>query len=118
MPLLTLTTSAAPPTPEVRAALFKYFTTLLARELDKPEAYVMVILKAGASVSFGGDAVTPACYAELKNVGVLEPGHVPVLSRLISSEIERTLGIDQERIYIEFTNADAALWGWNGSTFA
>ena len=23
----------------------------------------------------------------------------------------------QQRIYIEFTNADGAMWGWNGGTF-
>jgi phenylpyruvate tautomerase len=118
MPLLSLTTSAAPPTPEQRAALFTHFTRLLARELEKPEAYVMVILNAGAALCFGGDAATPACYAELKNVGSLDPAHIAALSRLLCEEIERALHVEQERIYIEFTNSDGGLWGWNGETFA
>jgi phenylpyruvate tautomerase len=118
MPLLSLTTSAAPPTPEKRAALFTDITRLLARELDKPEAYVMVILNAGAVMSFGGNAAAPACYAELKNVGVMDPAHVVILSRLLCGELERALGLEQDRIYIEFTNAEASMWGWNGATFA
>jgi phenylpyruvate tautomerase PptA (4-oxalocrotonate tautomerase family) len=118
MPLLSLTTSAAPPTPEKRAALYSDITRLLARELDKPEAYVMVILNAGATMSFGGNASAPACYAELKNVGTIDPAHVTILSRLLCGELERALGVEQDRIYIEFTNADGALWGWNGTTFA
>jgi phenylpyruvate tautomerase len=118
MPLLSLTTSAAPPTPAATAAIFAHFTRLLARELDKPEAYVMVILNAGAAVSFGGDALAPACYAELKNVGTLQPAHVAALSRQLCADLERLLGVEQDRIYIEFTNADGALWGWNAETFA
>jgi phenylpyruvate tautomerase PptA (4-oxalocrotonate tautomerase family) len=118
MPLLSLVTSAPSPSPEARARLFSGLSSLLARELDKPEAYVMVTLAAGAAMSFGGDASTAACYAELKNVGSLSPGRVAELSRILCAAIGGALDLPQDRIYIEFTNADGAMWGWNGETFA
>ena len=116
MPLLSILTSAAPPAG--RAELFAGLTRLLARELDKPEAYVMVALAPRAELSFAGDAGTPALFAELKNVGTLAPARVAELSRLLCAELGARFGVAQDRIYIEFTNADGALWGWNGDTFA
>lgn len=115
MPLLSLLTSA--PTPPDRQQLFQRFSALLAKELGKPESYVMVALKTDVPMAFAGDATTPACYAELKNVGQLADARVTALSRLLCAEIAGALGVVQDRIYIEFTNADGALWGWNGETF-
>jgi phenylpyruvate tautomerase len=117
MPFLSLLTSAPPPTPARRAEIFARLTGTLARELEKPEGYVMVALTAGAQLSFGGDATTPACYAELKNVGTLSPARVAALSQLLCNELEATLRVSPARIYIEFTNVDGALWGWNGEVF-
>ena len=117
MPLLTMTTSAPPPSPGRRAEIFTRLSALLARELHKPEGYVMLALSAGAAMSFAGDAGTPACYAELKNVGHLPPARIEALSELLCAELEAAFGVRQERIYIEFTNSDGALWGWNGETF-
>lgn len=117
MPLLSLLTSASPPTPPARAKLFADLTALLARELGKPAEYVMVALAARAELSFAGDAAAPALYAELKNVGTLSPERVAALSRLLTAELAARLEVAPARIYIEFTNADGALWGWNGETF-
>jgi phenylpyruvate tautomerase PptA (4-oxalocrotonate tautomerase family) len=118
MPLLSLLTSAPPPPPSEREVLFARLSGLLARQLTKPEKYVMVALAQRADMSFGGDAATPACYAELKNVGTLAAEQVSELAAILSAEISRALGVRPDRIYIEFTNADGALWGWNGETFA
>jgi phenylpyruvate tautomerase len=115
MPLLTITTSAAPPTE--RGMLLAHLSAVLARELGKPEPYVMVLLQPHAEMSFGG-TTRPACFAELKNVGTLSPQRVEQLSALLCAELAGALAVDKDRIYIEFTNADGALWGWNGGTFA
>jgi phenylpyruvate tautomerase PptA (4-oxalocrotonate tautomerase family) len=117
MPLLWLTTSAPPPLPDARQALYARLSRLLAQELRKPERYVMVTLGPRAEISFGADAAAPACYAELKNVGTLSPERVAELSKLLCAEIATGLGVAQDRIYLEFTNADGAMWGWNGETF-
>ena len=117
MPLLSLFTSSEGPPPGERAVLLGRLSGLLARELGKPEGYVMVALQPRAEMSFAGKADAPACYAELKNVGTLGPARVEELSRLLCDELARGLKVPGDRIYIEFTNADGSLWGWNGGTF-
>jgi phenylpyruvate tautomerase PptA (4-oxalocrotonate tautomerase family) len=119
VPLLSITTSAPPLAPGARAELLARLSALLARELDKPEEYVLVAIgPRPEAMSFGGDATVPACYAELKNVGTLAPARAAELSRILCAALAAGLGVAQERLYIEFTNADGALWGWNGETFA
>ena len=117
MPLLSILTSAES-TVDARAQLLSRLSQLLARELDKPEGYVMVSFARPLAMSFGGDAARPACYVELKNVGTLSPERCEQLSALLCRELAGGLDVAADRIYIEFTNADGALWGWNGTTFA
>jgi phenylpyruvate tautomerase len=116
MPLLHLSTSAYPAEEHKRAQLLKSLSALVARLLGKPEAYVMISLAGRAEMSFAGSNA-PACYAELKNVGTLSASQVENLSKVLCQELSRGLGVPGERIYIEFTNADGAMWGWNGGTF-
>ncbi len=115
MPLLNVLTSALPE-PARRAPLLASLSGLLARELGKPERYVMVALDGCADMSFAGTP-EPACYAELKNVGSLAAQDAERLSGVLCAALSRGLGVAADRIYIEFTNADGALWGWNGGTF-
>jgi hypothetical protein len=114
MPVLALFSSAPPPADP--RPLLEQLSALLSRELDKPEQYVMVSLTPRPQMIFGG-RTAPACYAELKNVGKLSPTHVEELSQTLCAQLARGLGVPPDRIYIEFTNADGALWGWNGTTF-
>ena len=116
MPLLQVFTSAPPADEHKRAHLLKSMSALVARLLGKPESYVMISLPARAEMSFAGSGA-PACYAELKNVGTLTPDQVENLSKVLCQELSAGLGVPSERIYIEFTNADGAMWGWNGGTF-
>ena len=67
-------------------------------------------------MSFAGGR-EPACYAELKNVGRLPHEKVERLSGLLCDAIAKALSLPRDRIYIEFTNADGALWGFDGGTF-
>jgi phenylpyruvate tautomerase len=117
MPLLHISTSAPPAEEAKRAQLLKGLSALVARLLGKPERYVMISLAAREEMSFAGSNA-PACYAELKNVGRLTPDQTEELSKVLCQELSRGLGVAQDRIYIEFTNADGAMWGWNGGTFA
>jgi phenylpyruvate tautomerase PptA (4-oxalocrotonate tautomerase family) len=116
MPLLQIFTSAHPADEHKRAHLLKGLSALVARLLSKPESYVMISLAGRADMSFAGSSA-PACYAELKNVGTLSPDQVEKLSQVLCQELSAGLGVPSERIYIEFTNADGAMWGWNGGTF-
>jgi phenylpyruvate tautomerase PptA (4-oxalocrotonate tautomerase family) len=115
MPLLSLFTAAELPADQ--AAWVGRLSALLAQKLDKPESYVMVIVNPRpAAMTFGGSSA-PACYAELKNVGGFSTGQVEVLSDLLGAELAAGLRLPPDRVYIEFTSADGALWGWNRTTF-
>jgi phenylpyruvate tautomerase PptA (4-oxalocrotonate tautomerase family) len=116
MPFLQVFTSSHPADEPKRALLLKSLSALVARLLSKPESYVMISLAARAEMSFAGSG-EPACYAELKNVGTLSPGQAKNLSKVLCQELSAGLAVPAERIYIEFTNADGAMWGWNGGTF-
>lgn len=116
MPLLSLYSSAARPEEPALAQMLKSLSSLLAHELGKPERYVMVGLAPRLDMSFAGTR-EPACYAELKNVGELESEKVEHLSAILCDAIAKALGVARDRIYIEFTNADGALWGFDGGTF-
>jgi phenylpyruvate tautomerase len=116
MPLLNLFSSAKPLAEPALSDTLRSLSKLLAAELGKPERYVMVGLAPRMDVSFGGSR-EPACYAELKNVGRWSAAEVERLSGLLCDAIAKALALPRDRIYIEFTNADGALWGFDGGTF-
>jgi phenylpyruvate tautomerase len=116
MPLLNLFSSATQPDELALASMLKSLSTLLAHELGKPERYVMVGLAPRMEMSFAGSR-EPACYAEFKNVGQLPDEKIEHLSQVLCAAIASALALPQDRIYIEFTNADGALWGFDGGTF-
>jgi len=116
MPLLNLFSSAQAPDESARSQMLRSFSSLLAKELGKPERYVMVGLAPRMDMSFAGSR-EPACYAELKNVGRLSADKVEKLSAILCDAIAKALALPRDRIYIEFTNADGALWGFDGGTF-
>jgi phenylpyruvate tautomerase len=116
MPLLNIFSSANALDEPALSQTLRSLSKLLAAELGKPERYVMVGLAPRMAMSFGGSR-EPACYAELKNVGTLTDEKVEQLSALLCDALGQALSLPKDRIYIEFTNADGALWGFDGGTF-
>ena len=117
MPLLNLYTSAdVPSEPAKIDGLLKDLSSRMARHLNKPESYVMTCLLPRTRMTFGG-TTAPACFVEIKNIGALSPELTEKMSRDVCTVLEAALAVPADRIYIEFTNADGALWGWDGSTF-
>ena len=116
MPLLQIYSSATPPDEANRDRLMGSLSALLARELGKPERYVMVGLAPRQEIPFSKSR-EPACYAELKNVGELDGDHVEQLSEVLCNALSAGLGIARDRIYIEFTSVDGGMWGFDGGTF-
>jgi phenylpyruvate tautomerase PptA (4-oxalocrotonate tautomerase family) len=96
--------------------LLKELSATLAQALHKPEAYVMTNLIPRTRMSFGG-TFAPACYVELKNIGRFSADDTQKLSADLTGRLTSALGVPENRIYIEFANAEAHLWGWNGHTF-
>ncbi|MDR1190253.1 MAG: hypothetical protein LBK60_01135 [Verrucomicrobiales bacterium] len=114
MPVLKITTnvtvSAASKTEVLKAA-----SRLAAKELDKPEGYVMVSVSDGAALLFGGND-QPCAFVELFSLGLPEE-RAPRLSAMLSGLLKESFGLDPRRVYVRMSDHPAHLWGWNGEVF-
>ena len=90
-------------------------TSLLSKVLQKPSQYIMIILETNVDMMFGGSE-DPLAYVELKSIGL--PGNATsYISSELCSFLEGELKVPQNRIYIEFADAQRNMFGWNGGTF-
>lgn len=88
---------------------------LVATGLGKPESYVMVALEPSTKMVFAGVG-EPTIFMELKSIGLPE-SKTADLSKSLCDFAKEEFGVNKERIYIEFANANGSMWGWNGRTF-
>ena len=100
---------------DAQQQLLKRVSKTVAERLGKPERYVMTALEQRVPMTFAGDNA-PTAYLELKSIG-LPADQTPDLSQALCSVIHEELGIALDRVYIEFSDAPRAMWGWNGGTF-
>lgn len=114
---MNIYTSSAPPAEEGASALLRRVSATLARELGKPESYVMTCLVPKTTMTFAGTGA-PACYAEVKNIGEFSADLTLRLSKVLGELLSEGLEVPRDRIYIEFQNARPHLWGFDGETFA
>lgn len=114
MPFLKLSTNVAIDQSQSDQLLGE-LSKLVAKEIGKPERYVMVEVAGGKAMLFGGGN-QPLAYLECKSIG-LSAMQAKALSASISKLLTDALPLTGERIYIEFSNCPAEFWGWNGSTF-
>ncbi len=115
MPFIKVQTSVAVEAAQIDR-LLKQLSTRLAQHTGKPESYVMTLLESATAMTFGG-TTDPTCYLEIKNVGSLSPVLTQLMSQDFCQQVQDILGIPPNRVYIEFSDVEGALWGWNGSTF-
>jgi phenylpyruvate tautomerase PptA (4-oxalocrotonate tautomerase family) len=116
MPLIAVkTTVSTPPKTEVES-LLKSLSASLAKHLGKPESYVMTAFDSDVPMTFAG-TTDPVCYIEIKSIGTMNPTQTKTMSQDFCQKINQSLGVPQNRIYIEFNDAKGSMWGWNGSTF-
>jgi phenylpyruvate tautomerase len=116
MPLINVYSSASAPTPETTRQLLVDLSSLLAREIGKPESYVMTNLVPRTDMTFAG-TFDAACYAEVKSVGKFKPDQTQRLSSRLCEVLAKALNVPRARIYIEFSDAAGYLWGFDGGTF-
>lgn len=116
MPLIKVQTSIATPEKTQVEALLKTLSTKLAKHLSKPESYVMTAFESDVIMTFAG-TLDPVCYIEIKSVGSMKPEQTKAMSQDFCQQINQVLGVDKNRIYIEFADAKGSMWGWNDSTF-
>ncbi|MEL0583643.1 MAG: phenylpyruvate tautomerase MIF-related protein [Candidatus Thiodiazotropha sp. (ex. Lucinoma kazani)] len=114
MPLLKITTNQVVD-PDDLTSFTKLASTTVAKMLGKPETYVMVSLEMNPHMLFAGSPATLA-YLELKSIG-MPTQKTTEFSQILCDLIQQQLHIPKQRIYIEFSNAERHLWGWNAGTF-
>ncbi len=98
-----------------RQTLMKKASATVAKQLGKPENYVMVALQTAQNMLFAGTD-GPLAYLELKSIGLPE-STTQALSDNLCTLMAQELDIEKNRIYIEFADAPRHMWGWNGGTF-
>ncbi|MEH2165855.1 MAG: phenylpyruvate tautomerase MIF-related protein [Nostoc sp.] len=116
MPLIKVQTSASSPEKAEIESMLLNLSAKLAKHLGKPESYVMTAFEPGISMTFAGNT-DPVCYIEIKSVGTMKPEQTAAMSQDFCQQINQTLGVPKNRIYIEFADAKGAMWGWNSTTF-
>ena len=117
MPLIQIFTSAPEPAAPVKDALLADLSRLLSQAFQKPERWSMTCLVPNLSMTLGGQPA-PCCFVAVRNVGTMTPEQTTNLSSEICERLSAALTLPAARIYIEFSDVAAYLWGWNGQTFA
>jgi phenylpyruvate tautomerase PptA (4-oxalocrotonate tautomerase family) len=116
MPLVSVYTSAEPPTEERSRALLSDLSKTTARILGKPEAYVMTCLMPRTRMTFGG-SLDPACLVEIKSIGALDGDAPAELTKAVSALLHERLVVKTDRIYVVLADVPPHLWGFKGATF-
>ena len=114
MPLLKLETTVAL-TEDKRQALLASLSKIVAETIGKPEQYVMVTASQAAMQMSGSPG--DAAFVDVRSIGGLTGEVNRKLSQKVCKLLNDTLGVPQNRIYLNFTEVEASHWGWNGSTF-
>ena len=114
MPLLKLETTVAL-SDDKRKALLASLSKALAEATGKPEQYVMVTASQVAMQMAGkpGDAA----FVDIRGIGGLSGDVNRQLSQKLCRLLNESLGVPQNRIYLNFTELEASNWGWQGNTF-
>lgn len=112
MPLLEITTNT---TVNNSLNFAKKSSELVSEMLGKPESYVMIKIQDQQILMFSGNN-EPTAYLKLKSLGLPED-KTEEFSLALCNFIQTELNIDTTRIYIEFSNPQRHMWGWNNRTF-
>jgi phenylpyruvate tautomerase PptA (4-oxalocrotonate tautomerase family) len=114
MPLLKLETNVAL-SDNKRQALLASLSKTVGEIIGKPEQYVMIAASQSALLMSGNPG--DAAFVDVRSIGGLSSDVNQKLSQKVCQLLHESLGIPQNRIYLNFTEIEAGNWGWNGSTF-
>lgn len=114
MPLLRLETTVVL-NDDKRKALLAALSKILAETTGKPEDYVMITVNQATMLMAGkpGDAA----FVDIRGIGGLSGDVNRRLSQKLCRLVNESLGMPQNRIYLNFTEIAASNWGWQGNTF-
>ena len=114
MPYLNIQTNL-PHLKQSGRGLLKEASTLVARELGKPEEYVMVALEDNTPMVFAGSD-DPAAFLELRAIA-LPLKSIRPFCRALCDLVSKHLGVPPDRIYVNFADVPPSQWGYKGETF-
>eukprot|EP00244_Chara_vulgaris_P014965 TRINITY_DN977_c0_g1_i1.p2 TRINITY_DN977_c0_g1~~TRINITY_DN977_c0_g1_i1.p2 ORF type:complete len:116 (-),score=18.47 TRINITY_DN977_c0_g1_i1:374-721(-) len=114
MPALIVQTNVPVDSVIISDAL-KALSQAVARVIGKPEAYVLVSVKGGVPLSFGGTE-EPAAFGEMISIGGIGGAVNKNLSAAITDILKKKLNVPPHRVFIKFTDVKGSDFGWNGST--
>ena len=100
---------------KIEQELLKKATVFMAVLLGKPESFVMVSMKYESALVFGGNN-RPAAFVRLKSIG-LPKDRCMEFSKKICGFLQQELKIPSDRVFIDFTDLDGNMFGWNEKTF-
>ncbi|KAL3044834.1 macrophage migration inhibitory factor [Trematomus bernacchii] len=115
MPMFTVNTNVAKS--DVPAALLSEATEQLAKYMGKPPQYIAVHINPDQMMMFGGKG-DPCALCSLHSIGKISGAQNKQYSILLCGLLNKHLDISPDRIYINFTDMDAANVAWNNNTFA
>ena len=114
MPLLRLETTVVLSDTKQKA-LLAALSKIVAQTIGKPEEYVMVTVNPAAIMMSGMSG--HAAFVDIRSIGGLGDNVNGQLSQKICSLLNQSLGVSPNRIYLNFTDVQAANWATNGTTF-
>jgi phenylpyruvate tautomerase len=114
MPLVNIHTNVSL-TDALKDEVLVAASKLMAELTHKPEKYVMAVFEP-AGVRMAGQP-GPAAFVDVRGIGGLTPDVNRQISKKVCELLQKSAGVSPDRVYINFTDVDAANWGWNGSTF-
>ena len=114
MPLLKLETTVVL-TEDKRQALLASLSKTITETIGKPQQYVMVVAGQAAMQMSGSPG--NAAFVDVRSIGGLTGDVNRKLSQKVCQLLHDSLGIQPNRIYLNFTDVQASHWGWNGNTF-
>ena len=91
-------------------------TSIVAKEIGKPESVTQAIVEDDATVSFGGNFLAPSAFLVVMSIGGLNHDVCKRLSAALCGLLGK-YGVSAQRIYINFTEKKGPDWGWNSNTF-
>ena len=114
MPYLKIQTNL-PIVEKAEQTILQSASALVARELEKPESFVMIALQPDTPMLFAGTD-DPVAFLELKSVG-LPARKTKLLCQALCELVEQHLGIAKERVYVKFIDVNHGMWGFKGDVF-
>jgi len=90
-------------------------TALLAKDLNKPDKYIMIECEDNRSMIFG-NSDDLLVLIELRSIRLPED-MTGELSKSLTNFVKNYLEIPADRIFINYSNYQPHMWGFNGNTF-